>query len=74
MRNAQWFRARARDLYHVEGEVEIDQNARVSLGGAEGAYVQAWVWVPSAQTKRRTVPGREAVDRSARVTSPRRPA
>jgi hypothetical protein len=33
MKNDNWFRARAKQLYHQEGELE-------------GAYVAAWVWVP----------------------------
>lgn len=51
MPNIKWFRARARELYHIDGEIEVEENARVSLGGTEGAYVQAWVWVPSDRTK-----------------------
>lgn len=31
-----------------EGELEVDDNAKVSMHDpAEGAYVQAWVWVSS---------------------------
>ena len=48
MESHEWFRQRAKQLYHEEGEVEIDDNARVSVGGKEGAYVEAWVWVPSS--------------------------
>jgi hypothetical protein len=40
----------ARDHMQKDGEVEIDDDARVSLsedgGGVCGAYVQAWIWVP----------------------------
>lgn len=43
----QWFRSRAKELYHEEGEIEIDETAQVSISSEEGAYVQAWVWVPS---------------------------
>ncbi len=41
------FRQLAKDLYHDEGRIEIDDNAIVSRGvePIEGAYVQAWVWV-----------------------------
>lgn len=46
MKNDEWFRARAIELYHEDGEIEIDENARVSAGGDDGAYVEAWVWVP----------------------------
>ncbi len=33
-----------------EGELEIDDNAVVSYGGDNGAYVQAWLWVDFAGT------------------------
>lgn len=39
-------RQRAKDLHAQEGDVEIDDNAVVSRGNDDGAYVQAWVWVP----------------------------
>lgn len=35
----------ARNLYHDEGAVEIDDCSAVSEGSDNGAYVQAWVWV-----------------------------
>ena len=35
----------AKDLYHKQGEIEIDNNAAVSKGRDAGAYVSAWVWV-----------------------------
>jgi hypothetical protein len=41
-----WFRNRAAEMYQAEGEIEIDRHARVSVGETDGAYVQAWVWVP----------------------------
>ena len=47
MRNDQWFRNRAIELYHEEGQIEVDNDASVSAGDDEGAYVAAWVWVPS---------------------------
>ena len=28
-----------------EGDVEVDEGAAVSIGN-DGAYVQAWTWVP----------------------------
>jgi hypothetical protein len=28
------------------GELEVDENAKVSMGDDDGAYVAAWVWVP----------------------------
>jgi hypothetical protein len=33
-----------------EGELEIDENALLSEGDDNGAYVQAWVWLPFAET------------------------
>lgn len=33
-------------LHAVEGEVEIDGDARVSRAD-EGTWVQAWVWIPA---------------------------
>ena len=35
----------ARRLYQNDGETEVDDNAKVSRGADDGAYVQAWVWV-----------------------------
>lgn len=46
MKSDEWFRMRARELYHEEGEIEVDDNAPVSAGDDDGAYVEAWVWVP----------------------------
>jgi hypothetical protein len=46
MKSKQWFRARAKELYHEDGEIEVDDKAPVSTGDEDGAYVQAWVWVP----------------------------
>lgn len=37
--------ATANRLYHNDGEIEVDDNAKVSRGADDGAYVQAWVWV-----------------------------
>ena len=31
-----------------DGEIEVDENAEVSLGDDAGAYVQAWLWVPQS--------------------------
>lgn len=36
----------ARLIYADEGVIEIDDSAKVSRGEDNGAYVQAWVWVP----------------------------
>lgn len=44
----QRYREAARARWHRDGEIEIDDNAKVSLGDDPGAYVQAWVWVVDA--------------------------
>ena len=49
MKSDEWFRNQAKSTYHEEGQIEIDINARVSRGSDDGAYVEAWVWVPSSQ-------------------------
>ena len=36
---------KARELYHEDGTIEIDDNAQISVGD-EGTWVQAWVYVP----------------------------
>lgn len=38
----------AREIYHRQGEVEVDEHTVVSgnPGTDEGWYVMAWVWVP----------------------------
>ena len=44
----------ARNDYEREGEIEIDDNAKISRakGNPEcGAYVQAWVWVSDEETE-----------------------
>ncbi len=46
MKSNDWFRSRAKELYHEEGQIEVDGNARVARGDDKGAYVEAWVWVP----------------------------
>ena len=40
----------ARARYHHDGELEIDDNAIISTA-EEGAYVQAWAWVYTADVK-----------------------
>jgi hypothetical protein len=40
---------RAEHLYAREGEIEIDDDAAVSLGADDGAYVQGWLWVPDEE-------------------------
>lgn len=37
--------ARQNENLH-EGELELDENAKVSEGDDNGAYVQVWMWVP----------------------------
>lgn len=49
MKSDKWFRTRAEELYYEDGRIEVDGNARISRGNDEGAYVEAWVWVPSRQ-------------------------
>lgn len=41
-----WYRKRARELYSLNGEIEVDSNAIISRGDDPGAFVAAWVWVP----------------------------
>lgn len=41
-----WYRRKAKEGFHLDGELEIDDGATVSGSGDEGDYVQAWVWVP----------------------------
>ena len=42
---------KAKQLYERDGEIEIDADATVSEGDDPGAYVQAWVWVPSGEAE-----------------------
>ena len=42
----------AKRLFHKEGEIEVDDSATVSRGDPDGAYVQAWVWVPESEAKK----------------------
>ena len=49
------YRKAARTIYQEEGEVEIDDNAKISRDDDdEGVYVAAWVWVPADAAKRET--------------------
>jgi len=45
------YRKAAKRLHHDEGNVEVDYPGRtpVSTGDPNGAYVQAWVWVPNSE-------------------------
>lgn len=47
----QEYRQAARRRYARDGEIEIDENAKVSRGSDPGAYVQAWVWVPDDEAE-----------------------
>jgi hypothetical protein len=42
------YRTAAKDTYHQDGSIEIDDHAIVSHS-EEGAYVQAWVWIDQWQ-------------------------
>jgi hypothetical protein len=59
------YRDAAKELFHREGELEIDPGAPVSKGGDDGAYVQAWVWVPDYE-----IPGMTPSEK--RVRAPKR--
>src|SRR6267378_909023 len=50
------YREAAHRLHHEEGVCEVDENAKISRGSDPGAYVQAWVWVYNADTKRKLTP------------------
>jgi hypothetical protein len=41
----------ARERHQEEGEVKIDDDAKLSEGSDNGCYVQAWVWVDFGETK-----------------------
>lgn len=45
------FREGAKREYEREGEIEIDDDAKVSMGDDDGAYVEAWVWVNFEELK-----------------------
>lgn len=40
----------AQRTYSSEGCVEIDEDAEISYGDDDGAYVKAWVWVGFCDT------------------------
>jgi hypothetical protein len=42
------YRQAAHEVHHRDGELEIDDDAVVSVSEEAGAYVQAWVWVTDA--------------------------
>lgn len=39
------YRKAADKLHHREGELEFDDNAPVSIGFDDGAYVMGWKWI-----------------------------
>ena len=39
---------RAAKAQQKDGELEVDDDAVVSMGEDPGAYVQAWIWVPDS--------------------------
>ena len=44
----------AKKIWHREGEIEIDDKAKVSRAKGNpdsGAYVQAWVWVSDEEAE-----------------------
>jgi hypothetical protein len=43
------YRAAANKYHASDGELEIDADAKVSIGDDPGAYVQAWVWVTNEE-------------------------
>lgn len=49
------YRELAKERFHVEGELEIDDDAFASYdrtdGEVDGAYVMAWVWTPKEEKK-----------------------
>ena len=47
--------AAARSQYESEGEIEIDDNAKLSRAEGnpdDGAFVQAWVWVSDEEASK----------------------
>jgi hypothetical protein len=40
-------------LHQRSGELEIDDDAEVSLGAdGQGAHVQAWLWIPKSEIEK----------------------
>jgi hypothetical protein len=52
-KSKEWYLERARATEQKEGEVEFDDDAKVSMNETldtdHGAYVQGWVWVPDPE-------------------------
>lgn len=59
------YRQRAWELFHEDGEIEIDECAVVSLGEDPGAYVMAWVWVPARRAQRKKARKGKSRERAA---------
>ena len=43
--------AYAQENFHRDGDLEFDENAKVSIGEDSGAYVQCWKWIDSSELK-----------------------
>jgi hypothetical protein len=44
------YRKVARDDYHIEGQIEVDETAEVSVADdGTGAYVQCWMWIDAEE-------------------------
>jgi hypothetical protein len=62
------YREAAHRLHHADGEVEIDENAKLSRGDDPGCYVEAWVWVPNEDVKSKLAPDEQARWQTPQVT------
>jgi hypothetical protein len=71
MKSEEWFRNRAKELYYDEGQLEVDDNAPVSIGDDDGAYVQAWVWVYREEDDIES-PQQRCDEKPVAITKPRR--
>jgi hypothetical protein len=45
------YRSRAKETIAKEGDLEVDDDASVSVGDDDGAYVMAWQWIPGAASE-----------------------
>jgi hypothetical protein len=45
----------AQEAYRVDGECEVDDNAKTSRGNEAGCYVQAWVWIYWPEVKAKEI-------------------
>jgi hypothetical protein len=46
-----WYLAKAKRTLRRDGVLEFDDNAVVSTGADNGAYVQCWAWVEDDDTQ-----------------------